>query len=115
MASFAPSPNDDAFADRRAHPRVSVALPAFLQVDGQRHSVQVLDLSAGGAKLDGPVAIAAGASVTLDCGTFGRTAIVRWQNGAVVGVSFDSELDDRELAALLERSNALSALMNTRG
>ena len=76
--------------------------------------VQLLDLSAGGAKLDSPVSVSAGATITLDCGTFGRTAVVRWQNGSVLGVSFDSELDGRELSALVERSNALATLMKTR-
>ena len=112
---MASSPNDAAaFADRRAYPRVPVALPAFLQADGERHSVQLLDLSAGGAKLDCPVALCAGTAVTLDCGTLGRAATVRWKNGTLVGISFDSELDPREVAALAARSNALAAWRKTR-
>lgn len=107
MASSVPSAQD--FADRRAHPRVSVALPAFLDADGERHHVQILDLSAGGAKLSCLFAFANGAGVTLDCGTFGRTAVVRWQNGPVLGLCFDTELDGREMAALIARSNALAA------
>ena len=31
----------DPFADRRVYPRVPVALPAFLQADGERHAVQI--------------------------------------------------------------------------
>jgi len=111
MASSVPSAQD--FADRRAHPRVSVALPAFLDADGERYHVQILDLSAGGAKANGAVGLSAGAAVTLDCGTFGRSAVVRWQNGGVLGLSFDTELDAREMAALLARSNALAARSKT--
>jgi hypothetical protein len=91
-----------------------VALPAFLQAAGERISVQMLDLSAGGVKLNCPVAIPVGTAVTLDCGTFGRPAVARWQNGEFLGLSFDSELDGREMAALVDRSEALTARMKTR-
>ena len=51
MAAPAPKPQDsDPFEDRRAYPRVAVAMPAFLQANGERHAVHLLDLSAGGAK-----------------------------------------------------------------
>ena len=115
MASPASSPQDvDPFADRRAYPRVTVALPAFLQAEGERHAVQLLDLSPGGAKLDCTLSLPIGTAVTLDCGTLGRAAVVRWGGGGVVGLSFDSELDGRDVAALVERSRALEARMKAR-
>lgn len=91
-----------------------MALPAFLQFEGERHTVQLLDLSPGGAKLDCSASLAVGASVTLDCGALVRSAVVRWQGGGLVGVCFESELDAREESALLERSKALAAWMKTR-
>ena len=48
----------------------------------------------------------------LDCGTLGRPAVVRWQNGGLVGLCFDRELDGRDVAALIARSTALAARMN---
>lgn len=115
MASSVPSPEDrDPHADRRAYPRVEVALPAFLQAGGERHSVRILDLSAGGAKLDCPASLATGTPVILDCGTLGRSAVVRWQNAGVLGLCFGSELDAREVSALIDRSTALAAWMKTR-
>src|SRR5690242_3996166 len=115
MASTAPSPEDDPYADRRAWPRESVALPAFLQVGSERHAVQLLDLSPGGAKLSCVVSVATGTSVMLDCGTLGRGAVVRWQNGGLLGICFDSELDPRDVADLIARSKALAALIKARG
>ena len=110
MASSVPPPQDDApFADRRVYPRVEVALPASLQAGGERHAVRLLDLSAGGAKLDCPVSLPTGTAVILDCGTLGRAAVVRWQTAGVLGVCFDSELDPRDVSALIERSKALAA------
>ena len=84
-------------------------MPAFLQAEGQRHAVQILDLSAGGAKLDCPANLPTGTAVILDCGTLGRAAVVRWQTGGVLGLCFDSELDARDVSALIERSKALTA------
>jgi hypothetical protein len=115
MASSIPSSQDsDPFADRRAYPRVPVALPAFLQANGERHSVQILDLSAGGAKLDCPATLAVGTTVMLDCGALARAAVVRWQNGGVLGLCFEAELDPRDLSALADRSKALATRMQTR-
>ena len=112
MASSVPSPDD--FADRRAHPRVEVALPAFLQVNGKRHPVQLLDLSSGGTKLSSSICLPTGSEVTLDCGTFIRSAVIRWHGTGVLGLSFDSELDAREVSALAQRSKALAARMGPR-
>ena len=93
---------------------VPVALPAFLQANGERHAVQVVDLSAGGAKLDCPVKLATGTAVILDCGTIGRSAVVRWQNAGLMGLCFDSELDERDVSALMDRSQALAAWRKAR-
>ena len=115
MASSVPSPQDpDSYADRRVYPRVPVALPAFLQANGERHSAQLLDLSSGGAKLNCPVNLPTGTAVILDCGLLARGAVVRWQNGPLLGVCFDTELDAREVSALTDRSKALDAWMKTR-
>jgi hypothetical protein len=112
MASSVTADQDSGpYADRRAYPRVPVALPGFLQANGERHHVQILDLSAGGAKLNCPVGLASGTAVVLDCGTLGRAAVVRWQNGELIGLSFDSELDERDVSALIDRSKALAARM----
>lgn len=112
MASSVPAPED--FADRRAFPRVTVALPAFLQANGERHAVQILDLSAGGTKLDCSLSLPTGTAVILDCGTLSRGAVVRWQTAGVLGLCFDSELDARDVNSLVERSSALAARMEAR-
>ena len=116
MATPAPTSQDSApYEDRRAYPRVPVAMPAFLQANGERHAVHLLDLSAGGAKLNCSATLPTGTAVVLDCGTLCRSAMVRWQTGGVLGICFDSELDAREVTALIARSIALDTLMKTRG
>jgi hypothetical protein len=114
MASSVPSPLDcDPYADRR-YARVPVALPAFLRANGERHAVQIPDLSPGGAKLDCPVSLPTGTAVILGCGTLGWSAVVRWQSAGVMGLCFDSELDAREASALIQRSEAMATRMKTR-
>ena len=109
MANSAPSPEGyDPYADRRIYPRVPIALPAFLHANGKRQAVQLLDVSPAGAKLDCPASIPVGTAVKLDCGTLGRAAVVRWQNGGFLGLRFDGELDVRESSALAERSRAMA-------
>ena len=115
MVSSVPSPHDnDPYADRRVYPRVPVAMPAFLQADGVRHAVQLVDISPAGAKLHTPANLPVGMTVLLECGTLGRAAAVRWQNGGFVGLCFDRELGVREISALVERSKALAVRMETR-
>lgn len=112
MTSSLPSPQDcDPYADRRLYPRVPVALPAFIQANGERHAVQLLDLSVGGAKLNCPTSLAVGSTVILDCGTLSRAAVAKWKNGEILGLCFDSELDAREVAALIDRSKVLATRM----
>ncbi len=108
------APDGDPFADRRVYPRVPVALPAFLEANGERHAVLLIDLSAGGAKLNCPISLVTGTAVILDCGTIGRSAVVRWQNEGLVGLCFDSELDERVVSALMKRSEALAAWRKAR-
>lgn len=115
MASSVASPQDsDPYADRRVYPRVAVALPAFLQANGERHAVQLLDLSPGGAKLNCPASLSVGTAVVLDCGTLGRSAVIRWLSAGIMGLCFDTELDARDVSALIERSKALANRMETR-
>jgi hypothetical protein len=112
MARPVPSAQDsDAYADRRAYPRVPVAMPAFLHVDGERHAVQLHDLSPGGAKVACLANLPAATRVTLDCGSLRRDAVVRWRSEGLVGLCFDSELDAREVSALLDRARAVAARM----
>jgi hypothetical protein len=91
-----------------------VALAAFLQANGERHAVQLLDISPAGAKLDCPASLPVGTAVILDCGTLCRAAVVRWYRGGLLGLCFDSELDVREAPAFIERSTALAAWRKTR-
>lgn len=99
----------DDLANRRLHPRVAVALPAFLVLGGRRYPVQVVDLSAGGAKLDcGQALVAMGALVTLNWGGGTAQGTVRWREGRLAGLAFAREIDPRDVADLARRSEALA-------
>ncbi|GAA3998296.1 PilZ domain-containing protein [Sphingomonas humi] len=103
------APEPDPYAAQRQHRRVQVALPAFLVIGGRRYSVQILDLSAGGAKIDcGTALVVAGASVTLNWGGAGAQGEVRWREGREAGLKFAVEIDERDVADLARRGQALS-------
>ena len=102
----------DPYADRRLLVRVSVAMPAFLVIGGRRYPVQIVDLSAGGAKVDcGAALVVAGAVVTLNWGGAGSQATVRWREGRLCGLKFAAELDERDVADLARRGQALGERM----
>ncbi len=110
LPSRTPPPSDP-YADRRAHERVAVAMPAFLVIGGRRYPVQIVDLSAGGARVDcGPALVAAGAVVVLNWG-MSASATVRWREGRFAGLAFVEALDERDVAALARRTEALEARM----
>jgi hypothetical protein len=103
---------EDDLANRRLHPRVGVVLPAFLILGGRRYPVQVVDLSAGGAKLDcGQALVAVGATVTLNWSGGNSKATVRWREGRLAGLAFAVEIEERDVLALARRSEALAARM----
>lgn len=112
ISARSPHVDPDDLANRRQHPRVAVAMPAFLVLGGRRYPVQVVDLSAGGARIDcGQALVAVGASVTLGWGGGSSQAAVRWRDGRLAGLAFAVEIDARDVAALARRSEALSARM----
>jgi hypothetical protein len=106
-----PAQGSDPYVDRRAHPRVPVALPAFLKANGERHQAQILDLSAGGARLSCAALFATGTTAVLECGTLARAAVVRWQNDGLLGLCFETMLDEPDVAALADRSASLAVRM----
>lgn len=114
MTPALPAAEPDPYADRRLHPRVSVALPAFLILGGRRYPVQIVDLSSGGAKLDcGSALVVAGAVVTLNWGGASGQGTIRWREGRMAGISFSAELDARDVADLARRSEALAARLGS--
>ena len=115
MATSIPLPEASAdFENRRRYPRMEVALPAFVHVGDERYSVQIVDLSPGGAKVKIDVTLPVEAQITLSSGTLGRGAVVRWQTGAFMGLCFEIEMSEREMAAQVDRSKALGAWMKAR-
>lgn len=114
MTPALPAAEQNPFVDQRQHPRVSVALPAFLILGGRRYPVQIVDLSSGGAKLDcGAALVVAGAVVTLNWGGASGQGTVRWRDGRMAGVAFSAELDPRDVADLARRSDALAARLGS--
>jgi methyl-accepting chemotaxis protein len=77
--------------DRRAEARSPATLDATLEVDGRRHALRCVDLSAGGAQLAGSVSVAVGAAVRVVLpGQPPIAAHVVRADGTTLGVRFDA-------------------------
>lgn len=73
MQSQSRHPARNAAADRRAFPRYSVDLPAFLSVNGQSAPCKLVDVSAGGALLRTDRQVRVGDMVSVDLPHCGPT------------------------------------------
>jgi len=89
--------------ERRRMPRVELACPALLDVDGRTQLVSTRDVSQGGAKLDVPFALAAEQKVTVTLeGLRPVEGVVRWSAGTLAGIAFLPELRWQELMLWLK-------------
>ncbi len=80
--------------DRHRHPRTGVLCPAKLASGGQAWDCEILDISAGGAKVRLPKPLDPAAEFSLTIGSHGTFPVrVRWQNGPYLGVAFLCDLE----------------------
>lgn len=89
----------------RRHPRLETEMAAVLIVDGAEHEAQVVDVSAGGARIVTDVEIPEDSPVTLRLEQHANkptlAAIVRHQADGMVGLEFADEATKRQAGALL--------------
>ncbi len=80
--------------DRQRHPRTAVLCPAKLASAGQAWDCEILDISAGGAKIRLPVPLDPAAELSLTVGSYGTFPVrLMWQNGQYLGVAFLCDLE----------------------
>lgn len=91
-----------------------MALPATALIGGSDHSIRVLNVAPGGAMFEISAALAVGTRLIFRCGTIWVTATVAWQAGGRTGVSFDADLDAREVREQLSRTAAVAARRDLR-
>ncbi|MBN8809337.1 MAG: PilZ domain-containing protein [Sphingomonas sp.] len=88
-------------------PRFTIAARATLRVDGRAVPIDVVNISAGGARLRGLVGVAANlpASLELRRGKGAWSGYIRWLDGADAGFSFTPPLDFRTLLDTVQSSS----------
>jgi len=89
--------------DHRQYPRSSVLMAGRLLCDGQWSSCQVVNISAGGARLTTQGACAPGQELILELAACGRyPGVAVWARGGEVGLKFTCEAAEQaELAEAL--------------
>jgi hypothetical protein len=91
-------------------PRVRLACPVSLLIDGVRQRVALVDISQGGAKLDVDFLKPQDELVLAIKGMEARRAVVRWARDGQAGVAFLVRIPFDELAEwVLERQTELAA------
>ena len=98
-----------AFTEQRCEARFPIALPATAVIGDTGHSVRVLNVAPGGAMLEISKCLAAGSRLLFRCGTISVTATVAWQAGGRTGVSFDFNLDAKDVQEQRSRSFAVAS------
>jgi len=74
---------------KRAHDRRTILVEARIMAYGKWHDCRILNISAGGAKLQLGIQILQDSVVQLEIGSFGQFGgTVVWQNGEDLGIKF---------------------------
>lgn len=77
---------------RREHLRKKVFLKAELRCGNNAASCDILNMSAGGAKVVTSLKVTTGSSVTLNLDPFGELpGEIVWQNGEEMGINFQKD------------------------
>jgi hypothetical protein len=80
--------------DRQRHPRTAVFCPAKLASAGQAWDCEILDISAGGAKIRLETPLDPAVALSLTIGSHGTLPVqLMWQNGQYLGVAFLCDLE----------------------
>jgi hypothetical protein len=94
--------------DRRSAKRFPAALPVILELGEQRLCAQLIDLAAGGGRLEVSVIPLPHSELRLRCGTIAIRAIVVWSRGNHIGLEFQAMLTDKQIDEQVRRTHALA-------
>jgi hypothetical protein len=100
-------PAQPSVREKRASPRIDVALPVLLSTWEGQHRARVRNLSRGGALVEAETSFRAGCQVDFQCGTIETRGTVVWQDDNCFGVSFRFPVDDARVAQQVARSDAI--------
>ena len=96
----APRIDDPELRGRRAEPRAYLIWPASVEALNGRNSVNLLDVSRTGARLEGTDLPEVGKDIILKCEAIDTFGTVAWNIGGRCGVEFDEPLSRQELITL---------------
>lgn len=95
--------------DKRAAPRVTVSVPAMIELKGQHFNAVVRDIALRGVLVDTAAPLYAGAELTLRCGRIESEAVVVWHKCRHYGLRFRQLLEAADLTQQLTRTAAIQS------
>lgn len=98
------------FRDRRQAERFPVALPAFIEIEGERYNARLINLAHGGALIETLVAhLPISSTAALHCGTIVGRATVVWTNDHQIGLKFEASLTEAQVNEQVLRTFAIAS------
>ena len=85
---------------RRAAPRERLPLPAVISTIDERCEIELVDLSATGARLRAPRLPPEGEALWIRIDTLNRFGLIAWSAGGECGIEFDLPLASHDVARL---------------
>ena len=98
----------DGVGGRRSAPRAEMLLPVWITSLAASRTLDLVDVSATGAKLAGTDLPAVGSDLFLRVGPLDTLATVVWNRGSTCGVTFDRPADAVELHQLGDEARSAS-------
>lgn len=99
---------------RRASKRNQVALPVLVAILGQSHRASLINLSQGGALIETDAQLYPGDRIDFRCGSIEVVAHVLRSAGNRYGLSFATEIPDKDVREQMLRASFLSDRRSSR-
>ena len=96
--------------EKRAAPRIPVALPALIGTYDGQHSARIHNLSRGGALIEAAVPLRTGSQIRFNCGTIETHGTIVWNDSNCFGVKFRMPVEETRIAQQVARSEAAAKI-----
>jgi hypothetical protein len=94
--------------DRRISLRTALKVPVLIETESGPFSARLCNLSEGGAMVQTRAPLELGDHVTVRGGTVRAEGTVAWEEDNLLGIEFDTPLEEDDVARQILRSNAVA-------
>ena len=92
-----------------------MGLPVSVSLGTTTHTAKLVNITRQGAMLEANLPLRPRSSVVVNCGSICADAVVVWNKGPVIGLSFKHPVSELQVREQISRCAALQALRNRAG